>query len=289
MSTARVVLLAAVVAFISSALTATFVSMRDRGSRDGGSPEADLASIRREQAALRDAIEQLRASERSAPTPQLGANRSAGAPGVTSAEVEAIVSRALEELVNRVETAQPEPGAVASALQRLLDPNLTDPERAAIWEQLAKAGMLDALVSEFERRALAAPQDSTAQTDLGFAYHQKMRFSGGGPEAGKWGKMGSDAYAKAIELDETNWAARFAQAQHFYYAEMKGDALVHLNVLREQQKTRRAEERHAEAFIFLGNLYVEQGNRGEAKKVWEEGIALFPNNSQLQALVQALD
>lgn len=296
MKTPQIVLLAAVVSFVSSVLTATFVSMRARGaggSADRGSSDADLTAaldaIRREQAQLREAVEKLRASERLAPTTQPGANRAAMAPGVTAGEVEAIVSRAMEELARRDESAQQDPGAVAAAFQRLLDPNLTAADRAAIWEEVAKAGMLDAVVTEFERRALASPQDSGAHTDLGAAYHQKMRFSGGGPEAGKWGRMGSEAYAKALELDETNWAARFAQAQHFYYADMQGDALTHLNVLREQQKSRRAEERHAEAFIFLGNLYLEQGNRSEAKKVWEEGMVLFPNHSQLRALVQALD
>jgi tetratricopeptide (TPR) repeat protein len=269
--TPHVVILAAVVSVISSVLTVKVLSMRTSELVPSAVPATladDLETIRREQ-------EKFRAST--------------AAPSVTAAEVEAIVSRAMEELVKRGEASQPDPGAITAALQRLLDTSLTDADRSAIWEQLAKAGMLDALVTEFERRALAAPQDSTAQTDLGFAYHQKMRFSGGGPEAGKWGKMGSDAYAKAIELDATNWPARFAQAQHFYDAGMQGDALVHLNVLREQQKTRRAEERHAAAFILLGNLYLEQGNAAEAKKVWQEGMSLFPSNERLRELFLTLD
>jgi tetratricopeptide (TPR) repeat protein len=286
MKTVPLILLAAAVSAVTSAITVTLVLS---SSNDAGAPSGpDLDAIRREQAELRESVERLRSSERLDPT-QSGADRAAKTPGVTAAQVEAIVSRAMEELVKREEAAQPDPGAVTAALQRLLDPNLTEADRSAIWEQIARAGMLDALVTEFERRALAAPQDSAAQTDLGFAYHQKMRFSGGGPEAGKWGKLGSDAYAKAIELDETNWPARFAQAQHIYYAGMQGDALVHLNVLREQQKTRRPEERHAEAFVLLGNLYLEQGNTAEAKKVWQEGMSLFPGNDRLSALVQTID
>ena len=51
------------------------------------------------------------------------------------------------------------------------------------------------------------------------------------------------------------------QAQRFYWAEMKDDALRHLEVPRKQQLGRVPEDRHADAFLFLGNLYLDMGAR----------------------------
>lgn len=150
MKTLQVVLLAAVVSFVSSVLTVKLLSTR---SGEADSSAGDLDSIRREQATLREAVEKLRASELLPAPAHSGLNRAAMAPGVTAGEVEAIVSKAMEELARRDESASADPGAVAAAVQRLLDPNLTDADRAAVWQGLAKAGMLDAVAAEFERRA----------------------------------------------------------------------------------------------------------------------------------------
>lgn len=292
----HVLVLAVVVSVAASVLTVKIPSGGSRGTEasaarpPGGGVDPALEAIRREQAALREALERLESSARmAAPGPADRAPVLDGSTGLTVEEVEAMVARALQRHTEGSKPEPPAPDKVAAALQRLLDPNLSEAERVEIWDELAREGMLDAVVAEYERRVEASPQDSTAHADLGFAYHQKMRFSGGGLEAGKWGKKGSDAYAKALELDETNWDARFAQAQHFYYADMSGDAFQHLKVLREQQKNRRPEERHAQAFLFLGNMYLEQGNSAEARKVWQEGLALFPSNERLRELAQAVE
>ncbi|MFN0009274.1 MAG: hypothetical protein ACKVXR_15325 [Planctomycetota bacterium] len=160
MKTPQVVLLAAVVSFVSSVLTVKLLSTRAGGAEESA---GDLTAIRSEQAALREAVEKLRASERPPAPAQPGLNRAAMTPGVTAREVEAIVSKAMEELARRDEPAWADPGAVAAAVQRLLDPNLTDAARAAIWQGIAKAGMLDAVTAEFERLQQASPQGSAAQ------------------------------------------------------------------------------------------------------------------------------
>jgi tetratricopeptide (TPR) repeat protein len=293
MKISQVLLLAAFVSFVAGLLTVRLFPS-DGTNRPAvtqppqASLESALESIRRDQEAMRQTLKELQASSRMSP-PADRAPAAGSTGGLTAQEVEAIVARALEKRAEGSKTAAPALDEVAAATRRLLDPSLSEADRLAIWEELARKGMLDAVLAEYERRVGASPQDSEAYADLGFAYHQKMRHSGGGPEAGKWGQKGSDAYARALELDETNWDARFAQAQHFYYADMQGDALQHLNVLRDQQKNRHAEDRHVEAFIFLGNLYLELGNAEEARKVWQEGLALFPGNERLRSLLQTLD
>ena len=38
---------------------------------------------------------------------------------------------------------------------------------------------------------------------------------------------------------------------------------------------------HAQTYIFLGNLYQQQGDAEKAMKIWSEGSAAFPESSAL--------
>lgn len=288
MKSLHVTVLAAVVSIACSAMTAILLrdASRESGTAAHAAPasvelESALEALRREQAALKRELGEIRTAAERAPTDP--GTRTAAAE-LTAEEVERIVARALDAREMSSEPREATPEEVAAAVGRLLDPGWTEEERIAIWDELFAKGMLDAVVAEYERRAQAAPNDTTASTELGFAYHQKMRHSANGPEKGKWGQRGSEAYARTLELDDSNWDARFAQAQHFWYADMPGDALRHLQILREQQTTRRSEGKHAQAFVLLGNLYMQQGNAAEAKKVWAEGLERFPGDVRLGEL-----
>lgn len=291
MKLSQVLVLTVLVSAATSVLTLKILSRAPAGTEAASQVgleerRADLDELRRGLAELRDAVERLESAPRmAAPDVAERAPVAERPRSLTDEELEALAAR----LAERQAALQPEPPApneVAAALQRLLDPSLSEAERLALWAEMHDEGLLDALVAEYEKRVATSPQDSTAHTNLGLAYHQKMRFSGGGPEAGRWGQKGSEAYAKALELDETNWEARFAQAQHFYYAGMQGEARLHLETLREQQGNRRPEERHAEAYLLLGSMVLEQGDAAEARKIWLEGLALFPDNERLRALAQ---
>ncbi len=203
---------------------------------------------------------------------------------ITESNIERIVARVLEEREgSQVEADSAlEELDVGILLDDLLSPQLNKAEKASIWKQLRETGQMDAMVAEFERRAEAAPSDSMTQTELGWAYFQKMASTVGGPEAGKWGSEGSQALIRALELDESNWDARFSLAQHYFYAEMRGDAVRHLEVLVEQQSRRAPSDKHALAYLFLGNLYMDRGNDTKAKKVWTDGLQLFSTNQALQ-------
>ena len=275
MKAAGVVLLA----IVSSAVTAMLIAQDPPAPRQprihaGGDLSDELDTMRREQAALRAQLRELQA------------RLTAGDEFTKS--IEAVVARILKERETR--TSKPVRAAdIREAIAVLLDPARGAADKRKIWDALIEKGHIDAAVAEFERRARASPRDAVAQFQLGAAYHQKMRTVGGGAAAGRWGQKGSDAYTKALTLDPTNWEARFAQAQHFYWAEMKGDSLRHLDVLRKQQPGRAAEDRDAGMFVFLGNLYLEMRNREEAKSVWAEGVRFFPSNNRLRALLEALE
>ena len=145
------------------------------------------------------------------------------------------------------------------------------------------------MVAEFERRAQATPFDSVAHTELGTAYLNKMLTTNGGPEAGKWGAKGGQAYLHALDLDETNWDARFALAQHDTNADMRGDALHNLEALVVQQAERTPVAKHAQSFLWLGNVLMDRGDPQAAMRAWRSGLALFPADESLQERLRAFE
>ena len=295
MKAIHVVALTILVSVVCSALTAMLISSSSPGSEvqavlEPGADYGDaLAEIRREQERLSAALDQLRSSPRGS---NGGGSRSpveGGPDALTLEAVRELVDQGLAELANGAAPEDVDRGRVALAMQNLLDPNLSDADRQLVWDQVIEDGLIDAVVAEFERRAEEQAGSSVAQLEVGVAYHQKMRSVGVGVEAGKWGQRGSEAYERALALDEMNWDARYYQAQHYFFAGMKGDSFRHFEILREQQKIRPAEDKHSKAFLFLGNMYMDQGKQDEAKKVWAEGLSLFPGDSGLLERLSAFE
>ena len=209
---------------------------------------------------------------------------------ISEEELERMVAAAVARRAEGLEDVERAPGLdVAAVMRDLLDPNLGEEERDALWESLRNGGQLDAIVAEFERRVDAAPFDPVARTELGTAYHQKMASAASGPEAGKWGAKGAAAFEQALELDETHWEARFKLAQHLYYADLRGDSTRHFETLLDQQKDRVHEPRHAQAYSWLGNLYMNGGDEAAALAVWRKGIALFPDDAWLADRIRTFD
>ena len=221
----------------SAALTSLLLASGPRTEAREPALEAPtrLDELVRRQNALEASLDELRAALAS---PALPAGSSPRAPVMDDSAIERAVERILERRRRSSDEGKDEEDALAAStlLHQLFALDLDDAERARIWRELGEGGHIDAAVAEFERRAEAAPFDSLAQTELGWAYFQKMVTVGGGPEAGKWGAKGAGVLEHALELDDTNWDARFSLAQHLYYADMRGDAIRHLERLQQENR-----------------------------------------------------
>ncbi len=228
--------------------------------------EADIAELRTELAALRDAI------------------ASGGRVDVSTSNGldEAAVRRLVQELVGDGSERQEPPIDILVVLRDLQNPLIDPAEKAALWEKVRDNGQIEDVVAEYERLAALAPGDANAQTELGWAYQQRMLAAKTGPERGQWGAKGAAQFEKALAIDPTDFDARHSLAQHSYWADMRGDAIQHFETLIEQQKSRTPEPKHAEPFLWLGNIFADRGDRDRAKEVWRQGARLFPNNDVLR-------
>ncbi len=211
-------------------------------------------------------------------------------------DIDAAVARYIEEnrpeLVASADPAEEaaDPDGIASMdvqtiLQFLGDESIDWIEREELWQKLREAGRLDEVLAEFERRAELDPNNPDAQTELGYAYIQKIQEVGAGALAGKWATMADQQFDKALALDEGHWEARYMKAvslSHWpAFTGKQAEAINQLEKLIEIQGGSAPEDHHAETYLTLGNLYLGQGKTALALETWEKGLAVFPSHSGL--------
>ncbi len=176
---------------------------------------------------------------------------------------------------------------LADALAALENPELTDTERQKIWAEIAKAGLVDQLLAQFEELAKLAPNDPDAQVELGSAYLQRLFQATPGPEQGQWAGKADKAFDAALALDANHWEARFSKAVSLsFWPPIFGkqkEAVTHFETLLSQQSQSSAKDpRFAQTHLLLGNLYQQSGNAAKASETWTAGLALYPDNASLK-------
>jgi tetratricopeptide (TPR) repeat protein len=288
MKTLPALFLAAVVAVLAGGGAALLV--RDEAAASHAAPAAaDVAHL-----AL--AVEELQASQRDlraavdALALQVGTSQAA----VSAADVDAAVARWLETRAPAAAPAAPAaPEAAAplaaldvdEAFESLLDPDLAWEDREALWKKVREAGLTDELIALVEAFAAARPNDPDAQVLLGSSYLEKIYEVGNGPEAGEWAMKADASFDAALALDDHHWDARFTKAVSLsFWPPMFGkqaEAINHFNTLIAQQEAGPSKASHAQTYMWLGNLYLQQGKNDLAKQTYEKGLKNFPADEGL--------
>jgi len=104
-----------------------------------------------------------------------------------------------------------------------------------------------------------------------------------------WGQA-DQAYAKAIELDPTHWTARYSRTFGTSFIPpqfgRQPEAIRQFEELVALQEQGAPEPEHAQSYFQLGRLYNESGNVEKAREVWRRGLALFPDDDQLNEMLE---
>ena len=288
---AGAVLVSAVVGAVAGNLAASRSAERPAGSLAAApSDSGRFEALEARQDTLAKALDELRGELRSQPAAdsRVAADDSAldGALARYMALHAAPAPRAETKPLDPAAAAREKDGAVADALRRLLDPKLTDLERQRLWKEFAEQGLLDALVAEYEKRAERDPNNPDLQVELGEAYLQKVFASDNGPETGRWATKADQVFDAALELDGEHWDARFHKAVSLsFWPPMFGkqkEAIAHFETLVAQQAGQPKEARFAQTHLFLGNMYLQLGQRDKALAAWEGGLAQFPGDEELR-------
>jgi hypothetical protein len=173
----------------------------------------------------------------------------------------------------------------------LSDPSASLDARQKAWASLRERGLLDQAIALMEARAAAAPDDPTAQFDVGVGYIEKIQEVGAGMEAGRWATKADKAFDRALALDEEHLDARLYKAMSLSFWPpifgKRAEAIAQFETLIEKQATHPAQDHFASSYVLLGNLHMESGDVDKALEVWKAGAAAFPGDAELATKIAA--
>ena len=99
--------------------------------------------------------------------------------------------------------------------------------------------------------------------------------------------IGKDQYAEAVTRFETAVKARSNMAPAWYYLGYANGKLNRLNeAFVSYRRTLQIEPSHARAYVGVGQILIQQGNRDEAIRYYRHGLKVA---SQLAPIAKALD
>jgi tetratricopeptide (TPR) repeat protein len=186
--------------------------------------------------------------------------------------------------------ASAKPVLEASLLSRTVDvlvsPQASHQQKQEAWKYLGEAGKLDQAIAELEKRTTNDPGNAECPAALGHAYLHKCGTIQDVREQGILAMQADKLFDTALNLDPSNWEARFIKAVAMsYWPPMlnKGDEVIqHFQTLIQQQEAQTPQPQFAETYAWLGDQYQKAGRADDAKAVWQRGASLFPADEKLR-------
>ncbi len=179
---------------------------------------------------------------------------------------------------------------LASAIDTLTSAQATYAQKQAVRDQLRRSGRLGEAVGALKQLAAQNPNDAGIATALGVAEIAQLRTlaeNGGDQNAVAILAMQADqSFNAALAVDPTNWEAQFMKAAslaHWPAALGKGPEVIQrLSALVAQQESGTPQPQFAYTYVMLGQQYQAAGQADKATQVFQQGLALYPLDTNLQ-------
>jgi tetratricopeptide (TPR) repeat protein len=177
-------------------------------------------------------------------------------------------------------------------LQTLVSSQASYAQKQAAWKQLYDTHQLDQAIADLEQAAKAEPSVAGYPAALGQAYLQKLRTTQDTREKVMLAMKADLSFDQALNLDQSNWEARFWKASSLSYwpAELNKseEVMQNLATLVEQQETQSPQPHFAQTYVLLGEQYQKAGSADDARQIWQRGARLFPDNNTLREKLAGL-
>jgi len=197
-----------------------------------------------------------------------------------------IAATSAPEISNSAKTAMDSKLLVDQAVETLVSPKTTYQQQQETWKQLRKAGKVDDAITELEQRVSENPRSAGDVTALGEGYYKKAGNTDDVRERAIFAMKADQTLEAALNLDPSNWEARFTKAAGMSYwpPELnKGQEVIQeFLALIQQQETQTLEPQFARTYMLLGGQYEKAGRADDAAQVWQRGAELFPGDTDLQ-------
>jgi tetratricopeptide (TPR) repeat protein len=173
-----------------------------------------------------------------------------------------------------------------SAIETLLSSESTYEQKQAVWKHLKEAGELDDAIHEFQQRVAANPNSTDDLVALGEAELKKCVQNDDVRETAILAMNADQTFDKALSIDPSNWEAQFDKVSamaHWPPELNQGQKVIdQFQTLIQEQESQPAQSQFALTYLRMGDFYQRGGNADAAAQVWQQGAALFPNNTDLQ-------
>jgi tetratricopeptide (TPR) repeat protein len=178
------------------------------------------------------------------------------------------------------------PLALEDAIALLISPQSTFEQKQKVWREIRDKVQVDQAINELEQRWTNQPRDAELPAALGQAYLKKAGMTQDIREQAILGMKADKAFEDALVLDPSNWEARFTKAVGMSYwpatLNRGQDVIEQFQTLIQQQEAQAPQPEFAQSYRWLGEQYQKAGQTDEARKVWERGATLFPDNDELK-------
>jgi len=227
--------------------------------------------------------------------------QSAIAPATTAhadepPEQNQIIPNAAEEsvktFVNAAPTSVPSsdkpsaPLVLSQPLQTLVSRQATYVQKKAVWKQLRDAHQLDEVITDLEHAVKTDSSVAEYPALLGQAYILKLMTTEDTRDRGILALKADQNFDQALNLDPSNWEARFWKASSMSYwpasLNKSGEVIDNFVTLIEQQEKRPPQPHFAQTDVLLGEQYQKAGYNDYARETWQRGASLFPDNNTLR-------
>jgi tetratricopeptide (TPR) repeat protein len=242
-----------------------------------------LKVVERDNGELRTTLDEIRQAVRR--TNETLVSRSGGGATATEEAAAAAVEKDGAARGAGAASKPAKPLTAAEVMRRLAEDDLSDMETEQLWHDAITAGLMDEIIKAYEKRVKADPNNPDLQTELAEAYINKITEVGNGPMAGVYGMKADKAYDAALAADPEHWDARFGKAIALSFwppaLGKQGEAIKQFETLLEKQARQASRPEFAHTFLFLGNMYAQQGKTDLAIATWKKGLVAFPDHSDL--------
>ena len=179
-----------------------------------------------------------------------------------------------------------EPVLFSPSLRMIVSRQSSYAQKQAAWNELRDAHQLDAAITELEHAVKADPKTAEYPAALGIAYVQKLRTLEDFREQSILAIKADQTFDQALELDPSNWEARFWKAVSLSYwpeaLNKSNEVIDQFVTLVEQQEKQSPQPQFAQTYALLGEQYQKAGYAGYARETWQRGAALFPGDTALR-------
>ena len=171
-------------------------------------------------------------------------------------------------------------------LRTLVSPQATYAQKKAAWKQLRDSQQLDKAIADLEQAVRADPSTAEYPTALAEGYLQKLTTIDDAREKSVLAIRADQSFDQALQVDPTNWEARFVKAVALSYwpesLNKSGEVIDNLVTLMEQQESRPPQPHFVQTYIVLGEQYLKVGYTDDARETYRRGASMFPGDNTLR-------